>query len=153
MMRASRRISEGHYDERVDLPGGTLGMQRDELGELALTFNQMASKLQHIEERRTQLLADVAHELRTPLTTIQGSMEGLMDGVFPAEAEVFQTVHREAARLENLVRDLQVLSRAESGASHFILRRYSLWTWSNGSVHSWSVSTRKTGSTDRGCAG
>jgi two-component system, OmpR family, sensor histidine kinase BaeS len=46
-------------------------------------------------------------------------MEGLMDGVFPAEAEVFQKVHREAARLENLVRDLQVLSRAESGALAF----------------------------------
>ncbi|MFA9406936.1 MAG: HAMP domain-containing protein, partial [Anaerolineales bacterium] len=81
MMNASQRIADGHYDERVDLPGGNIGEETDELGQLALSFNQMAEKLQHTEEMRRQLIGDVAHELRTPLTTIQGSMEGLIDGV------------------------------------------------------------------------
>lgn len=119
MMLASRRIAEGHYDERVDLPGGLVGEQPDELGELALSFNQMADKLQNTEEMRKQLIGDVAHELRTPLTTIQGSMEGLIDGILPAEDEVFQNIHREAGRLQNLIRDLQALSKAESGALEF----------------------------------
>lgn len=119
MMYASRHIAEGHYDERVELPGGIEGAQPDELGQLALSFNQMADKLQHTEEMRRQLIGDVAHELRTPLTTIQGSLEGLIDGILPAEDHVFQNIHREATRLQNLVRDLQALSNAESGALAF----------------------------------
>ncbi len=119
MMVASRRIADGHYDERVELPGGLVGAQPDELGELALSFNQMADKLQNTEEMRRQLIGDVAHELRTPLTTIQGSMEGLIDGILPAEVHIFQNVHREAERLQSLVRDLQALSKAESGALEF----------------------------------
>ncbi len=115
MMNASQRIADGHYDERVDLLGGNLGEETDELGQLALSFNQMAEKLQHTEEMRRQLIGDVAHELRTPLTTIQGSMEGLIDGVLPAEEETYQNVYREAARLQKLVRDLQELSRVEAG--------------------------------------
>ncbi len=119
MMLASRRIAEGHYDERVEIPSGMGGIEPDELGELALSFNQMADKLEKTEELRRQLIGDLAHELRTPLTTIQGSMEGLIDGVLPGEDHVFQNVHREAERLQNLVRDLQALSKAESGVLEF----------------------------------
>jgi histidine kinase len=115
MMDASQRIADGHYDERVDLPAGNVGQGTDELGQLALSFNQMAEKLEHTEEMRRQLIGDVAHELRTPLTTIQGSMEGLIDGVLPADEETFQNVYREATRLQKLVRDLQELSRVEAG--------------------------------------
>jgi histidine kinase len=46
-------------------------------------------------------------------------MEGLIDGILPPEDHVFQSVHREAERLQNLVRDLQALSEAESGALQF----------------------------------
>jgi signal transduction histidine kinase len=76
----------------------------------------MAAKLQQTENMRRQLIGDVAHELRTPLTAIKGSMEGLIDGVLPADAETYQTIHREADRLQRLVNDLQELSRVESGA-------------------------------------
>ncbi len=114
MMVASRRIAEGHYDERVALPGDNIGEGSDELGQLALSFNQMADKLEHIEQMRVQLIGDVAHELRTPLTTIQGSMEGLMDGVLSPSEETFQQVLHEATRLQKLVRNLQELSRVEA---------------------------------------
>jgi len=114
MMTASQRIAEGHYDERVDLPGGNIGEGPDELGQLALSFNQMADKLQHTEEIRRRLIGDVAHELRTPLTTIQGSMEALLDGVLPQEEATYQQVLRESTRLQKLVRDLQELSLVEA---------------------------------------
>jgi signal transduction histidine kinase len=80
----------------------------------------MADRLQNTEEMRRQLIGDVAHELHTSLTTIQGSMEGLIDGILPAEDQVFQNVHREAERLQNLFRDLQALSNAESGALEYV---------------------------------
>lgn len=110
MTLASRRIAEGKYDERVSV-GGT-----DELGQLAESFNRMAGKLEKVEEMRRALIGDVSHELRTPLTAIKGSMEGLMDGLLPANEETFQQIHDEAGRLGRLVDDLQELSRVEAHA-------------------------------------
>lgn len=116
MMQASRRIADGHYTERVEIPGEIATDQLDELAQLALSFNQMASKLEHTEDMRSQLIGNVAHELRTPLTTIQGSMEGLMDGVLAADVKTFQRIYFEANRLQRLVNDLQELSQIEAGA-------------------------------------
>ncbi len=116
MMTASQRIADGHYDERVHVPGNVRTGDLDELAQLALSFNQMAAHLESTENIRRQLIADVAHELRTPLTTIKGSMEGLIDGILPADAETYQLILREAERLQRLVDDLQELSRVEAGA-------------------------------------
>ena len=110
MSQATQRIAAGRYSERVQVPGG------DELAQLASRFNQMAEKLDQVEAMRRRLIGDVSHELRTPLTAIKGSMEGLMDGVLPANEETFQQIHAEADRLNRLVDDLQELSRVEARA-------------------------------------
>jgi histidine kinase len=110
MTDATQRIAEGHYEERLQITG------EDELSQLAARFNQMAEKLNEIESMRRRLIGDVSHELRTPLTAIKGSMEGLMDGVLPANEETFQQIHTEADRLSRLVDDLQELSRVEAHA-------------------------------------
>ena len=110
MTFASQRIARGKYDERVRVSG------EDELAELSGSFNQMAEQLEQVESMRRQLLGDVSHELRTPLTAIKGYMEGLMDGVIPADIETFHQIHTEADRLSRLVDDLQELSRVESKA-------------------------------------
>jgi len=116
MMTASRRIAEGNYAERVQVRGDPEPDEMDELDQLAVTFNQMADKMERTEAMRRQLIGDVAHELRTPLSTIKGSVEGLMDGVLePTEANLHQ-IYREADRMQRLVGDLQELSRVEAGA-------------------------------------
>jgi len=116
MMLASQRISEGHYNERVQVPGDVSKDELDELSQLALRFNRMAASLEQTELMRRQLIADVTHELRTPLTAVKGSMEGLIDGVLPADEGTFQQIISEAERLQRLVNDLQELSRVEAGA-------------------------------------
>ncbi len=110
MMKASQRIAEGHYDERVAVTGG------DELAQLGTRFNRMTERLAQTEAMRRQLVGDVSHELRTPLTAIGGYMEGLIDGVLPATPETYEQVRAEALRLGRLVDDLQELSRVEAGA-------------------------------------
>lgn len=110
MSHAAQRIAEGRYDERVQVIGA------DELAQLAMRFNQMAETLAQVETMRRRLIGDVSHELRTPLTAIKGSMEGLMDGVLPANNETYQQIHLEADRLNRLVDDLQELSRLEDRA-------------------------------------
>jgi len=116
MTTVSQHIADGHYSERVQTE------YHDELGQLAHSFNQMAESLEQVEKIRRQLIADVSHELRTPLTAIQGSMEGLLDGVLPAVPETYQLIHEEAGRLARLVDDLQELSRVEAGASPLDLK-------------------------------
>jgi len=116
MTKLSQRIAEGEYEERLALAKGSNVNQLDELGQLAISFNQMAEKLDKTEAMRRQLIGDVTHELRTPLAAIKGYMEGLIDGVIPAEAPTFQLVHNEIDRLQRLVNDLQELSRVEAGA-------------------------------------
>ena len=116
MMTVSQRIAEGRYDERVQVEN------TDELGQLAVRFNQMAEKLEQVESMRRRLIGDVTHELRTPLTAIKGSMEGLMDGVLPANAETYQQIHAETDRLSRLVDDLQELSRVEARAYELDIR-------------------------------
>jgi two-component system, OmpR family, sensor histidine kinase BaeS len=109
LTQASREIARGEYNHRIpedEIPD-------DELGQLADSFNRMAEKLDGIESMRRQLIGDISHELRTPLTAIKGSMEGLMDGVLPAEKSTYQQIYREADRLQRLVEDLQELSRVD----------------------------------------
>ncbi len=117
MMTASQHIAEGHYEQRVHVPGDP--SEADELAQLAISFNRMAEKLAQTENMRRQLIGDISHELRTPLTTIKGSMEGLIDGVLPPTPETFLDIHREAERLQKLVSDLQELSRVEALAMSF----------------------------------
>ncbi len=122
MMSASRQIAAGEYRERVSVRRGAGPEDLDELGQLAVSFNRMAAELERTETQRRELIADVSHELRTPLTSIKGTMEGLLDGVLPAQAETFHQVYAEADRLQRLVNDLQELSRVEAGAYSLSLR-------------------------------
>ena len=107
---ATRRLANGHYDERVTEPGEL------ELAELARDVNRLAVELETTERRRARLVSEVAHEMRTPLTTIEGYVEGILDGVFEPNEEVLVAVGEEASRLQRLASDLSELSRAEEGA-------------------------------------
>lgn len=104
--QATRQIAAGRYGVEVD--GGSV----TELSELAEDVNRLGSELEATEQRRLELIGDVAHELRNPLATIEASMEALMDGVVPASEETFARVAREAARLRRLAGDLSDLSAA-----------------------------------------
>ncbi len=108
MTEAARRIAAGRYGERV--PVG----EPDDLGELAVNFNEMASALEADERRRLELIGNVAHELRTPVATLQGYLEGIVDGVVEPSDETWALLLSEAGRLKRLIEDLQELSRAEA---------------------------------------
>ena len=104
---ASRRVAKGDYTQRVVPATG-------ELGELATSFNEMAATLEATEQRRLDLIGDVAHELRTPIASVRGYVEGLEAGVFEPGPGAWRVLDDQTARLARLVDDLATLWRAES---------------------------------------
>jgi two-component system, OmpR family, sensor histidine kinase BaeS len=110
IVQAAQRIEAGDYSARVPVRGPS------ELRSVARAFNDMSSRLESDEARRRSVLADVAHELRTPITVIRGQAEGIIDGVYAADAEQLRPVLAATRSLEVLVDDLRTLALAEAGA-------------------------------------
>lgn len=106
----AERVADGDYDVRVPERGPW------SVRALARSFNTMTERLQRQDRVRRDLMADVAHELRTPLTIIQGTLEGLIDGVYPRDVEHVQRLLEETRVLSRLVEDLRTLALSESGA-------------------------------------
>jgi len=104
-------ISKGKFDKRVKVKS------KDEIGQLAASFNMMAEDLKNLEELRKGFVANVSHELRSPLTSMQGFIQGMVDGTIPQEEhqQYMQIVLDETKRLTKLINELLDLSQIESG--------------------------------------
>ena len=75
----------------------------------------MAARLETDERQRRTLLADVSHELRTPLTVVQGNLEAIIDGVYPADRRTSRPILDETRVLARLIDDLRTLALSEAG--------------------------------------
>jgi len=109
LVDAAQRVEAGDLEPRVRPRGPR------ELRGLARAFNAMLDRLRQNELQRRQLLADVTHELRTPVAVLQGNLEAMVDGVYPADAEHLGPLVEETRLLSRLIDDLRTLSLAESG--------------------------------------
>jgi signal transduction histidine kinase len=109
LTKATRAVAAGDLSARVPV------RHQGEVRELTVAFNAMAEELARADELRRNLTADVAHELRTPLSVIQGKLEGVLDGVYPATPEHVEPILEETRLLSHLVEDLRLLALAEAG--------------------------------------
>ncbi|MEV0715729.1 HAMP domain-containing sensor histidine kinase [Asanoa sp. NPDC050611] len=109
MTAAVRAMRRGDYTRRVR------ATSRDEVGELADAFNQMAADLAAADRQRRELIANVSHELRTPITALQGVLENIVDGVADPEPATLRTALHQTERLGRLVAELLDLSRLDAG--------------------------------------
>ena len=111
MAKAANAFGHGDLDARVQVDPKS----PDEVQDLALAFNNMASSLQQSEYQRQEFVANVSHELKTPMTTISGFVDGMLDGTIPAERHTYymQMVSDETKRLSRLVRSMLDISRLQ----------------------------------------
>ncbi len=107
VIAAAEEIAGGNLKVRARTKGS------DDLGELGKSFNKMADSLETNDRERRDMLANIAHELRTPLTVVRGRLEGIMDGIYPADENSIGPALEEAYLLERLVEDLRLLTMAE----------------------------------------
>lgn len=108
--KAAQNIAAGNFSERVDIT------TRDEIGQLASTFNFMASSIEKAEQNRQRFISDISHELRTPMTSISGFVQGMLDGtITDADRDYYlQIVLEESTRLTKLVNDMLEMSKMQS---------------------------------------
>jgi two-component system OmpR family sensor kinase len=112
MVVTCRRIAAGDFSWRVRLPP-----QRDEIGQLAVAFDEMAERIDDTFAAQNRFVADAAHELRTPLTALRGSLEVLLRGSQddPAAANLLlQGMYHDVTRLGRLTEQLLDLTRLDA---------------------------------------
>ena len=109
---AARRVAAGDLSARASVRGSLAS--RGEAGELVRDFNKMAAALESLELERQNMITDVAHELRTPLTIIQGQVDAIQYGVVPLDRREVAKLSRHIELLSRLIKDLRVLSQADS---------------------------------------
>ncbi len=113
--QASERIADGNYTLEVGPEGP------DDLGRLARSYNKMAHALRLTEQKRKELVADVAHELRTPLSSIQGYTEVLRDGLISSperQQDIHNHILREVRHLTTMVESMRVWMSNEQALEH-----------------------------------
>lgn len=122
MSNATKAYAKGDFSRRVDVKG------RDEFADLCQSFNRMASSLSIMESSRRSFVANVSHELKTPMTTIDGFINGMLDGTIPEEKrdEYLKIVSDEVGRLSRLVTSMLNLSKIEAGELELKLSDFDL---------------------------
>ncbi len=105
---AAKEIAGGKLNVRIKE-----AFKSKELNHLAEVVNDLAANWENGEEWQKRLTSDIAHELRTPLTCLQGNIEAMIDGVWPASSKNLQSCHEEIMRLAKLVENLNQLSTLE----------------------------------------
>lgn len=104
-------FAKGDFTVRMPQTGVT------EIDRIAVSFNDMASSLEKIENSRRTFLCNISHDLRTPMTGIQGFVEAILDGTIKPENQKYylSVISKEIKRLSRMVNELLDVSRVESG--------------------------------------
>jgi signal transduction histidine kinase len=106
---ATERVAEGDYSVRVSTSGPP------ETQGVAGAFNTMVARLEANEQQRKHLLSDIAHELRTPLAVVQGTIEGMIDDVYPKDEAHLAPLLDQTKVIARLLNDLQTVATTEAG--------------------------------------
>jgi len=104
-------MAQGDYSVRVEY------LTRDEVGQLAHSFNRMAQDLAEVDRLHRELVANLSHELRTPVAALRSRLENMADGVEEPTPENLEAAVVQAERLTEMLGYLLDLSRVESGTA------------------------------------
>ncbi|CAN5419927.1 ATP-binding protein [soil metagenome] len=113
MSEKAALIGSTNLNERLPIAN-----EKDELGELAATFNELLARLETSFEQQRRFMADASHELRTPLAIVRGEAEVTLQKEARSENEYresLEIVREEGKRLTQIVEDLFILARADAG--------------------------------------
>lgn len=113
MARSARQIESGSLDKQLPVAN-----PRDELGQLATTFNELLSRLDSAFAEQRRFMADASHELRTPLSVMSAAAGVTLKKPHRDEEEYREAIEmmaEQTKRLSRIVKDMFILARADAG--------------------------------------
>jgi len=119
LTQGAHAMASGDYDRAMRL--ANVRSSDDEIGDLAIAFQTMATSVSRAQQSQRDLVANVSHELKTPLTSIQGFSQAMIDGTVTNAndyQDLAQIIQQESQRMRRLVEQMLELSRLESGTVH-----------------------------------
>ncbi len=123
ILNVIKKMSDGHLDERIEEKG------HNELYQLAVSFNNMAEKLEKVETSRQEFVSNVSHELKTPLSSIKVLSESLLlqEGI-PEEMyrEFLQDINFEVDRMTDIINDLLQLVKLDRKQTSIVFKPVNL---------------------------
>ena len=123
LSRVSRQLATGDLTVRV---GAVLDQRKDEFGQLALDMDEMAGRLQELQQANQRLLRDVSHELRSPLARLRVALEIARNKDKNLVVDELNRIELESQRLENLVDEVLSLLRESSESQALKTTRFDL---------------------------
>lgn len=172
MSRPIKKLSEiAGRMERLDFTAHYDGKEKDEIGVLGNTMNQLSRQLERTitelkeanlelqrdiekkeaqENMRQEFLAGVSHELKTPIALIQGYTEGLRDGVTEDEESrnwYCDVIIDEATKMNRMVRQMLTLNEIEFGSAKGRMEHFDLGEMIRGVLASYQIMFRQKGVT------
>lgn len=110
MIEVIKKMSDGHINQRIGIK------RNDEYKILGDAFNEMAEKLEKVEQTRDEFVSNVSHELKTPLSSIKVLTEAILlqqDVDEEVYVEFLQDINSEVDRMTNIVNDLLTLVKLD----------------------------------------
>lgn len=119
---ATNEIVRGNYDIAMDVA------RRDEIGNLARHFTQMAQSLKRLDDMRQEFVANVSHEIQSPLTSIQGFAQTMLSQEATAEEQerYLRIIEAESRRLSSLSQQLLTLAALDKDTNAIKATRFRL---------------------------
>lgn len=122
MNAAAKVIATGDFEKRIQVKSN------DEVGQLADSFNRMASSLYMQEKSRKEFLSNISHDLRSPLTSMRGFLQAILDGTIPEDKteRYLKIILDETDRLAKLAHNILDINKLEESENSLNVRDFEL---------------------------
>lgn len=122
LSKAINEYGKGNLEYRISLHNN------DEIGQLAISLDYMASKLNEMDEFQQKFLSNISHDFRSPLTSIKGYLEAISDGTIPPEMvnKYINIVLFETERLTKLTSNILTLNDLDAKAARLELGNFDI---------------------------
>ena len=154
LKKAAKAIHDGDFGTRVPIEG------RDEIAQLAGSFNEMAGRLEEVDRKqkeleslRRELIAAVSHDLQTPLASVRAILEALADGMVEdqlTQQRYLNTAHKDIQSLSRLIDDLFQMAQLDAGGLPFDREHGSMSDLVSDTLESFSELSSRQGVSVRG---
>ena len=141
LIKSTRAVAEGDFTCSVEIG------KENELGELALSFNNMCNRLLELDKLKADFLANMSHAFKTPLTTVQEAARLLLDGaagkISRQQRRLVEIIESDNRNLVTMINEVLQVSRIETQMSEVNCSSFDFSELVDGTIDRFDILARK----------